>query len=471
MNDPDPLLDRSPEAAVRMLALARLDDAAAAAGRLESERRGKALHDFRVALRRLRTHFKAYRALLQGSVSKKHARALRDLARSTGGARDAEVQLEWLAARCDELKPAARKACAWLVERIESRRDEAYSSIRSDVLARFARLETRLRRRLSCYSVTVGPETPRASYAGAVGKLVRRTGRELVTALEAARAPIDSEVAHRARIQGKRLRYLVEPLESTRCQEPAKRLVASIKAIQDVLGRLHDVHVLADELATSLAEAAAERAFALHAALFEGKPRPGENHGSGLLAIDRLVRDSVEALLLELRDVCSAARLAALSKEIETLADLLCGHDTRARKRRFLLARLPAIEAAPLEVVQGWIPGLSLQDCLERVISGGEERLYLVKDGAERELEQESNREVFERLWALTEGRQVLKRKYRIAEGDQMWEVDEFKDRDLVMAQTEQSALERLELPDWLSPHVVREVTDDQQYLDERLAR
>src|SRR5262245_11504004 len=120
------LLDGPPEAAIRALAMPFLDDASAAARLLESGRDSAALHDFRVALRRTRTLLRAYRDLLRDSVSKKLARALRDLARSTGSARDAEVQLEWLAAQRERLKPAARRACSWMEERLEERRQAAY---------------------------------------------------------------------------------------------------------------------------------------------------------------------------------------------------------------------------------------------------------------------------------------------------------------------------------------------------------
>ena len=144
-SDQELLLGRPPEAAIRMLALPFLDEAAAAASLLESDTDAGALHDFRVALRRLRTLLKAYRGLLVDSVSKKQARALRDLARSTGAARDAEVQLEWLVAQREDLKPAARRACSWIMERLEARRQAAYSAVRGDALQGFSKLERNLR--------------------------------------------------------------------------------------------------------------------------------------------------------------------------------------------------------------------------------------------------------------------------------------------------------------------------------------
>ena len=320
----DALLDRSPEAAVRMLALALLDDAAAAAGNLRSDKEVEALHDFRVALRRLRTLFKAYRGLLLDSVPKKQMRALRDLAGSTGGARDAEVQLEWLTAQRERLEPVAWEAWSWLVERLESRRDAAYTSIRGDVLERFTELEARLRGSLPRYSATVIPDK-RLLFAGTVGNEVRRTGGDLVAAFEAVRAPGDVEEAHHARIQGKRLRYLIEPLVDTGLHQQAKPLVGSIKAMQDVLGKLHDMHVLAAEIAASLVEAAAERTRTLLESLYSTAPAPlGKDHRSGIMAIDRLVHARVEELYQELRAGWGGARLAALSEEVEALADALC---------------------------------------------------------------------------------------------------------------------------------------------------
>jgi CYTH domain-containing protein len=308
--------------------------------------------------------------------------------------------------------------------------------------------------------------------------MVRSTGTELVTALEAVRAPTDAEEAHRARIRAKRLRYLLEPLEDTSLEEPAGRLVRRAKALQEVLGHLHDMHVLAHEIASCLVESAAEHARSLHEALYSTDPAvPGKDLRSGLLEIDRLVRDRVEVLFQELRALWSAGQTESFSAELEALAVALSrrgGRDPGIR-RRFLLGALPALEAAPIEIAQGWIPGRTLLEVLERVVSGGEELLCrAVRDGSDaRRLElAEESREAFERLWPLTEGRRVRKRRFRITAGDCVWEVDEFLDRELVIAEIAQhDSHEEIELPEWLGPHVVREITGEDRYLDENLAR
>src|SRR5207244_4645218 len=63
MGSTQTLLESAPEAAARLLALEALDEALAASERLGDDADSEALHDFRVALRRLRSFFRGYRLL------------------------------------------------------------------------------------------------------------------------------------------------------------------------------------------------------------------------------------------------------------------------------------------------------------------------------------------------------------------------------------------------------------------------
>jgi CYTH domain-containing protein len=88
------------------------------------------------------------------------------------------------------------------------------------------------------------------------------------------------------------------------------------------------------------------------------------------------------------------------------------------------------------------------------------------------EIEEATTRELFEALWPLTNGCRVRKRRYRIPEGTAIWEVDQFLDRELVLAEIELPAVEtRVEVPEWLAEYVVREVTAEPEYLNRTLAR
>jgi adenylate cyclase len=148
-------------------------------------------------------------------------------------------------------------------------------------------------------------------------------------------------------------------------------------------------------------------------------------------------------------------------------------------ERKFLLSALPAMPAPRdvLEIEQGYIPGRTLHERLrrQRHRDGTVRCFRTVKfgSGIERlELEDETTAAIFEHLWVLTEGRRLLKRRYLVAEGPRTWEIDEFTDRTLHLAELEIPTRETaIVIPAWLQPVVVRDVTDDGSYSNSRLAR
>lgn len=148
-------------------------------------------------------------------------------------------------------------------------------------------------------------------------------------------------------------------------------------------------------------------------------------------------------------------------------------------ERKYLLARLPTFPA-PIEVLeidQGYLPGTKLLERLrrQRGRDGATRYFRTVKlgSGVERlELEDETDARTFEHLWLLTEGRRLTKRRHRVARGPDIWEIDEFTDRALVLAEIELARADApVHLPDWLTPALVREVTDEPQYTNRSLAR
>ena len=76
-------------------------------------------------------------------------------------------------------------------------------------------------------------------------------------------------------------------------------------------------------------------------------------------------------------------------------------------------------------------------------------------------------------MWRLTKGRRVHKRRYSIRDvGDALWEVDEYLDRTLVVAEIELPSPDTVvELPPWLRAVMDREVTDEPEYANDHLAR
>src|SRR5439155_122955 len=152
---PGDLLTRPAPAAAALVGLALLDEAREGCGRLATLDDAEALHDFRVALRRLRSVLRSFRSELGDAVPKKLQRQLRDVTRATGAARDAEVQLGWVRSHRAELGRRLPPGLPWLLARLAQQQDEAYADIRR----------------------TAAPARPHARVAEAASDAARRAAR------------------------------------------------------------------------------------------------------------------------------------------------------------------------------------------------------------------------------------------------------------------------------------------------------
>jgi CHAD domain-containing protein len=462
--DPE-LLDGPPAAGARVMALARCADVEAAAARVADPADREALHDLRVALRRLRATLQALAPLLGDAVRPKQARRLRRAARVTGPARDAEVLLGWLHGVRGQLQPAWRGALDWLAERVERTRARAIEEIGEAALPRLEKALPRLSRRLArpapAEPAGRAPAGGAATLAAALAPLLRVRAAAL---REALRDAAGGETAlHRARLEGKRLRYLLEPLRGV-AGLPADEAVAALKGLQDLLGEWHDAYLAGQALHASVTEAAADRARWRERGLEDADFRPG------LLGLERLAAA---------RGAASRARLEAehLGPRATPLIDLAyavvaaleargAGQEAPPPARRLLLTALPAEVAGGSveEVEQGWLPAVRPPDRLGLVRGPGGERRFRARGAA---AEEPLGRADFEALWPLTEGRRLAHRSHRGAAGPG-WRFDEYLDRRLVLAVAE---AEGASAPDWLEPLVVRDVTAERGYADEALAR
>lgn len=233
------LYQRAP-IAVRSLLLELLDKAAQCADRLTDADDSEALHDFRVALRRLNANQRAYRAALGIKLGK----GVRRLARATNAARDREVQLDWLRLQRKESAAHAHADLDALIDRLdrahEDEREHAYPQWQSAC----AKLAVKLRRRLE----SVPPDDDaQESFASVAGAQLQALGDILRHGLAAIEAQGDDAAVHGARIIGKRLRYLLEPLAGA--VPGVAPLIKRLKTLQDLLGEIHDCQVRLDDFA------------------------------------------------------------------------------------------------------------------------------------------------------------------------------------------------------------------------------
>ena len=248
---PSDLLERSAQESSRLLALSHLEQIAQAEERLSDPGDAEALHDFRVGLRRLRSSVQAYRMQLKGSVSGKMRDQLRELTGATNVGRDTEVQLTWLHKQAERLSPEDTQGFFWLTGRMEGRKLELLDPATAEVGRRFLKTAAKLKKRLGTLRIEVGPDSARkpATFGQVTGELVRRQVARLRDELLQVRDVNSVDEAHQARIAVKRLRYLLEPV--ARVNRRARALIPRLKALQDVLGEHHDMHVMSDAIASA----------------------------------------------------------------------------------------------------------------------------------------------------------------------------------------------------------------------------
>lgn len=466
MNTPPNLPSLPVDEGARRLALAHLQDAVAARGRVTGSPDADALHDYRVAIRRLRSCLRAYAKPVRSSLTGKTLRRLRHLAHGTNRSRDLDVHLLWLGEQSHRVGEAEGPGVAWLLERLTADRDRAWEEMLELDEKLFPRIHARLVRRLTRFRTTIdldaGPE--RRSTAAVAARRVRAASGRLKERLRRVQGYSSIDAIHRARISAKHLRYLLEPFAAA--VPEGATTVERLKALQDGFGDVHDAHVFGAELREALPDA--ERAAAAGPSLVPG----------------------LEALMASLQtrgqqafDQITAGWLGDAAEPffttVDALADDIAGLVDRDREveRKFLLTGLPTLPGAesPVEIEQGYLPGERLIERVRRIRSDeGEELVRTVKEGSgltRLEVEEPVSPDVFDQLWPLTEGRRLRKRRYRVPDGDLTWEIDEFLDRDLVLAEVELAGRPvDVEVPAWLRPHVDREVTEDEAYSNVRLA-
>jgi CYTH domain-containing protein len=146
-------------------------------------------------------------------------------------------------------------------------------------------------------------------------------------------------------------------------------------------------------------------------------------------------------------------------------------------ERKFLVDHAPPdVSSHPSsEIRQGYL-AVDPDGTEVRVRSRDDSAVLTAKQGAGRsraEVELELDREAFQRLWPLTEGRRVEKRRYVIPAGEGVTiELDRYEGAlaGLLIAEVEfpdDDSADAFEPPSWFG----REVTDDPRFKNQNLAR
>ncbi len=208
------------------------------------------LHQMRVATRRMRSLFNFIGAHYRAKVVRRYSRGLREIARALGAVRDLDVLILDLQDFSRALPPEMLSIMEEVVELLDSRRVRRRARLNKHLDSkRYRRFLRQFRR--TCKRP--GRGTRRIQRAEAPhqvrhvlplllhGCLARARAYEIV--LPAA----EDTVLHALRVEFKQLRYAVEFFQPV-LGASAKRFLAEVKAMQEILGRINDIAVFTETM-------------------------------------------------------------------------------------------------------------------------------------------------------------------------------------------------------------------------------
>jgi adenylate cyclase len=146
-------------------------------------------------------------------------------------------------------------------------------------------------------------------------------------------------------------------------------------------------------------------------------------------------------------------------------------------ERKYLLSRMPRMRGARRQdIIQGYLPGTNIRERVRAISSAnGKQYFRTLKVGSgmvRTEVEEEIGVDLFQKLWRLTRGRRIRKRRYLVETENGTWTIDKFKDRSLYLAEIElEDEHAEISIPTWLKDIIVSDVTDDPSYTNSALAR
>ncbi len=237
--------------AYRGLARSLFDKASAACHRLGRED-DEALHDFRVALRRLRTHLETHRDHIGKRRANKLRKRLSELVSATNLSRDYEVQRDWLERQIhsDTVSPSQREGLGLILTEICGNGENgANLTDLAPIRQHFAEIGERFRKRRWSVPEHDGgsQDAPIPSVSAVTQAALRKHAAKLRGQLNELDSVDSVRATHRARLAVKRLRYILEPL--SKAIPDARDVIVELKAMQDTLGALRDLQILQMQIA------------------------------------------------------------------------------------------------------------------------------------------------------------------------------------------------------------------------------
>jgi len=275
---------------------------------LDGTRKGidiEALHDMRVASRRLRSALRVFRGCLPKPVLKEVEREVKGVTQALGQVRDQDVFIDYL--RSQEANTTDGDL-EWLIDNESQIREEARLRM-IDSLDQLEKgnLPEKVQSMLNGASMiqSEGKSCKRYSFAAQAPTQIGARLNELREASKAIGDAADAEGLHTIRIAAKRLRYTMEAFAP--CFGKAlKDRIAAVKLLQEQLGAVHDCDVWLAKLQRYLADAdiSKERRARVEQLINERRQHRAAKYAEALAHWNCLTGERFAERLMELVSTC-----------------------------------------------------------------------------------------------------------------------------------------------------------------------
>ncbi len=202
----------------------------------------EALHQLRVASRRLRAWIEFFSKSLYAAQLAAHRRDLKWITAQTGLVRECDVNSELLNGRSAKIDPELATAIAPIMEALATRRKEEHAKL-YELLA--SRRYRNLIARLSKPSIKRAGAERQIGFAAA--DMLKPMMREVIRRGDKLDDEVPARKFHKQRVRIKRMRYVFDLLEPLGAKQHKKTLTC-LESLQDALGAYHDTIVASDWL-------------------------------------------------------------------------------------------------------------------------------------------------------------------------------------------------------------------------------
>ncbi len=197
------------------------------------------LHDFRIALRRIRSIFGAFGAVFAAEIGPLLKPNLRWLNRLTGTRRDLDVYLDHFPEIVHSASPANRTPLQQICEFVATERrleqDRLVKALNSDRYAKFKRDWSRF---LS--APTIAPAAANRGIMKSSGASIWKTYKRIRKQICSPDITHEIDELHTLRKDCKKLRYQIEAFAPIYPKTPLTNAVGELKHLQDILGAVCD---------------------------------------------------------------------------------------------------------------------------------------------------------------------------------------------------------------------------------------